>query len=241
MLLGIRKKGRLFLSCPKLALLLGSLVAIMRISLSEIWNFVDLIGKEEKGWSYSLKAADVSINDIEQSVLFDLRSDETYDTELLPEIFTFREILWQPDVFTNAQMSLPGIRILKAYCEEYGDRMKDASNPVISIYKELILGLAANCEQAAKSLESNTQEGSVATTLGHLRRQSFPIIKFFIYHPKNRPDYYRDALNRLNYAVKVMLTQFHRKYTELEDPYWEVMFAKTVAKKQQKQEIENES
>ncbi|MFY0687839.1 MAG: hypothetical protein JXQ90_11770 [Cyclobacteriaceae bacterium] len=213
----------------------------MRISLSEIWNFVDLIGKEEKGWSYTLKAAEVAIENIDQSVLFELKSDEAYDLELLPEIFTFREILWQPDVFTNAQMSLPGIRILKAYCEESAERMKASPNAVNTIYRELILGLASNCEQAASILESNAEDGVVARTLGQLRRQSFPIIKFFIYHPKNRVDYYRDALNRLNYAVKVMLTQFHRKYTELEDPYWEVSFQKTSSKKPKKEEVESDS
>ena len=42
----------------------------------------------------------------------------------------------------------------------------------------------------------------------------------------NRLDYYRDAVNRLNYAVKVMLTQFNGKYTELADPFWEVTYAK---------------
>jgi len=34
------------------------------------------------------------------------------------------------------------------------------------------------------------------------------------------------ALNRLNYAVKIMLTQFHGRYTELQDPYWEVRYTK---------------
>ena len=90
----------------------------MRVALNEIWNFIDLIDKGEKGWSYTLTAGEVRIENISHETLVALKNDEEYDTELLPELFTFREILWQPDVFTETAMSLPGLRILKAFCEE---------------------------------------------------------------------------------------------------------------------------
>ncbi|MEL7222000.1 MAG: hypothetical protein AAGJ93_11825, partial [Bacteroidota bacterium] len=60
--------------------------------------------------------------------------------------------------------------------------------------------------------------------LGEFRRQCFPIILFFIMHPKNREDYQKDAWNRLNYCVKVQITQFNNKFTELTYPYWEIYF-----------------
>jgi len=49
--------------------------------------------------------------EIANKTLKSLHGDEEYDTELLPSLFTFREILWQPDVFTDAAMSLPSLRI----------------------------------------------------------------------------------------------------------------------------------
>jgi len=52
---------------------------------------------------------------------------------------------------------------------------------------------------------------------------------FFINHSQKRRDYYQDAVNRLNYAVKIMLTQFHGTYTKLQDPYWQVVFMKIFA------------
>ncbi|MDW3197254.1 MAG: hypothetical protein R8G66_33055 [Cytophagales bacterium] len=208
----------------------------MKISLSEIWNFIQMIDQEESGWYYSLTAGNVRIVGLDHTTLLNLRNDENYDTELLPSLFTFREILWQPDVFTEASMSLPGLRILKAYSEECAEQLQEEKSTISEIYAKLILGLSAASEEAIQQLES----GNVPVTkvLRDLRKACFPIIKFFIFHPQNRVDYHSDAVNRLNYAVKVMLTQFYGRYTELEDPYWEISYDKGgengTAKKMQK-------
>ena len=194
----------------------------MKISLSEIWNFSDLIESSEKGWSYNLVVGDFVVKDISHEMLVELKADKSYDTELLPSIFTFREILWQPDVFTESVSSLPGLRILKAHCEKTIEHYDESSVKTFGLYSELLRGLALSCEKAIANLEEG--KSSVNKTLGVFRTEAFPIIKFFIYHPQNRLDYYRDAVNRLNYAVKVMLTQFNGKYTELTDPFWEVIY-----------------
>ena len=127
----------------------------VNITLNEIWNFIELIDHEEHGWSYNLHAANVAIVGINQKVLMELKNDTSYDTELLPEIFTYREILWQPDVFTESSMSLPGLRILKAFCEETSEKYKETGGKSNSIYSDLILGLAKNCELAISAIESD--------------------------------------------------------------------------------------
>ncbi len=196
----------------------------MKIALNEIWNFIDLIDKDERGWAYQLNAANVVIDGLTQKDLLQLKTNGEYDTELLPSLFTFREILWQPDVFTNSSMSLPGLRILKAFCQETADLYTNSDRSVDKIYCQLVLGVADNCEKAVTLLEGEEKEANVTRVLGDFRRDSFPILKFFIYHPQNRLDYYRDAVNRLNYAVKIILTQFYGRYTELSDPYWVIKF-----------------
>ena len=210
----------------------------MKIALSEIWNFSELINSDEQGWSYRLIAGGVLVDSISHEVLIDLKSDGQFDTELLPSIFTFREILWQPDVFTEASKSLPGLRILKAHCEEMVEEYENQKFKTKLLYADLLKGLIMACTQAIASLEQ--EDVSVKKVLGDFRTASFPIVKFFIFHPQNREDYFMDAVNRLNYAVKIMLTQFHGKYTELSDPYWEVIYdhqvksqkAKTTATKE---------
>lgn len=194
----------------------------MKIALNEIWNFLSLMKIQEKGWDYSLVAGEVTVSGLSTAMMLEVKEDEHYDTELLPSLFTFREILWQPDVFTEASMSLPSLRILKAYCEEASAKLVCEERQVNKIYVPLIKGLGNCSGKASEFLEMDGAD--VKKILGQFRNDAFPIVKFFINHPKNRKDYYRDAINRLNYAVKIMLTQFYGRYTELEDPFWLVTF-----------------
>ncbi len=204
----------------------------MRVSLSEIWNFADIIKNDEKGWSFSLHAGDAAVVGITRETLQLLRDDNDFNTELLPEIFTFRDILWQPDIYNDANMSLPSLRILHAYCMEQADTYENSSLELNQIYAKLLKFIGSEAEQAISQLEID--EAKVKSVLGNLRKKTFPIIKFFIGHPRNRLDYYRDAVNRLNYAVKIIITQFNGKYTDLQDPYWEVLFDKKLLTTQEK-------
>lgn len=193
----------------------------MRIPLQEIWNFIELIDADEHGWDFTLEAGIHSVEGIKSDTLKLLKNDEAYDTEILPSLFTFREILWQPDVFREAEMSLAPLRVLKAFCEESVEEMDD-KNEVQVIYRDLLLSMADCCNRAEQEISDG--KARVTDVLGHLRTCSFPIIKFFIYHPMNRNDYYQDAVNRLNYAVKIMLTQFYGQYSELTEPSWVVVY-----------------
>ncbi len=208
----------------------------MKIAFNEIWNFIDLLESSEQGWGYALVAGDVIITNISTDDMLLIKNDTSYDTELLPSIFTFREILWQPDVFTEAGMSMPALRILEAFCEEVCQEYEEKNTAVAKIYKFLLKGIS-NC--SSKTIEA-LEYDSVAEKkiLGNFRTCVFPIIKFFIYHPQNRHDYFQDAQNRLNYAVKIMLTQFYGRYTALEDPYWKVSYSKKK-KETKKENTEN--
>lgn len=192
----------------------------MKISFNEVWEFTALQEPINKGWECELVAGVVSVVGVSALQLKLLQNDETYDTELLPEIFTHRGVLWQPVVHGEADNSLPALRIFNAYCVEVANEYQKSFSSTNYIYASLLLGLARCCQWAIHALET----GSVPlkSAIGEFRVRAFPIVKFFIMHPSNRPDYRFDAVNRLNFAVKIMLTQFHSKYTDLKEPYWEV-------------------
>ncbi len=196
----------------------------MKIDLQEIWNFIELLEAKERNWEFSLEAGIYQIKGIKPSTLISLQKDEGFDTELLPSLFTFREILWQPDVFTESQMSISPLRVLKAFCDE-SIVVLDEKNEVENIYLKLLEGMASCCEKAEAEITGG--KSKVTDVLGQFRTCTFPIVKFFIYHPMNRKDYYEDAMNRLNYAVKIMLTQYYGQYSELTEPYWIASRAKS--------------
>jgi hypothetical protein len=201
----------------------------MRISLQEIWNFIALLEAQEKGWTFTLNTGKWSVENLQPETLLALKEDAGYDTEILPSLFTFREILWQPDVFTKPGQSLPPLRVLKAFCEETVGQL-DGESQVQKLYAELLAGMGHCCEMATQAIE---EEGrNVTDVLGEFRTCTFPIIKFFIFHPMNRKDYFDDACKRLNYAVKIMLTQFYGLYTELAEPYWVINYEKPVKQKE---------
>lgn len=199
----------------------------MRIDLSEIWEFMELApepkGAEEgKFWVYELIAGDISISGLSTDDLLKMKQEEHYDTELLPSIFTFREILWQPNVYTQPTQCVPQLNVLRMFCGEYIQAQQSTEDKKW-LYQNLLAGLEKYCQEAIDAIDQESQlESRVAGILGELRKKAFPIIKFFIFHPMNRKDYQTDALNRLNYAVKIMLTQYHNTYHDLQDPYWNV-------------------
>ncbi|MEO9806330.1 MAG: hypothetical protein ABJF04_23925 [Reichenbachiella sp.] len=201
----------------------------MKIDLNEIWEFMELApkpktAKEGEQWIYELMAGKITISHLKSEDILNLKKEENYDTELLPSIFTFREILWQPNVYTQPALCIPQLNILKVFCEDYVEEMKKEQNGDVWPYFDLLNGLASFCKEALDRIKAENDAGEIRITsiLGDLRKKAFPVIKFFIFHPMNRKDYQTDALNRLNYAVKIMLTQYNNKYYDLLDPYWNV-------------------
>ena len=98
----------------------------MRIDLNEIWEFMELAPAPKKGeWNYELIAGDIDIDELKTEDIQNLKNPDYYDTELLPSIFTFREILWQPNVYKTATQCIPQLNILRAFCEEFEEEFEE--------------------------------------------------------------------------------------------------------------------
>lgn len=190
----------------------------MKIGFNDIWEFLDYTSRSKTNWHFCLKAGDIAIRSLRYKNLASLKNDKNFDPELIYSLFIYREIIWQPNVFVNAERSITPLKVFQAFCEE-----QVARQMLHPVSRELIKGLVIHTKKAIGRLEQNGN-GSTVRVLGEFRRQCFPIMLFFIMHPKNREDYQKDAWNRLNYCVKVQITQFNNKFTELTYPYWEITF-----------------
>ena len=188
----------------------------MKIGFNDIWEFLEYTSGSKTSWHFCLKAGDISIRNLRYKTLASLKNDKNFDPELIYSLFIYREIIWQPNVFVNADKSITPLKIFQSHCEEQLDR--EMLHPIC---KELIKGLIIHTKKAIHRLEENGN-GSTVRVLGEFRRRCFPIMLLFIMHPRNREDYQNDAWNRLNYSAKVQITQFNNKFTELTYPYWEI-------------------
>ncbi|MEM8893795.1 MAG: hypothetical protein AAGC88_04400 [Bacteroidota bacterium] len=192
----------------------------MKLPLSEIWEFLDLLEIKSAVWQFDLIAGEVVHKGLSLDDVVSINEENDYDVELLPSIFTYREILWQPNVYAEPQNCLPSLNLLEAYCKEFV-AANNFDTPRHQLYNYLLTELASFAAKAVSDI-SVQDNPDIARILGDLRNRSFPIIKFFIWHPRNRPEHVQDALKRLNYTVKILLTQYHNNYGQLSDPYWEI-------------------
>ncbi|GEM_PF-484766 len=193
----------------------------MKLPLSEIWEFLDLLDAKPGAWHFDLIAGHVEFKGLSVDDLITINEEDDYDLELLPSIFTYREILWQPNVYAEPQNCLPSLNLLNAYCKEFiAENQKEEARH--RLYNHLLSELSTMAGKAVANITGKDQP-DLARILGDFRNQAFPIVKFFIWHPRNRSEHVQDALKRLNYTVKILLTQYHNDYGQLKDPYWEVV------------------
>ena len=61
----------------------------MKIPLQEIWNFIELIDADEKGFEFTLEAGNYTLSEIKSDTLKKLQDDQEFDTEILPSLFTY--------------------------------------------------------------------------------------------------------------------------------------------------------
>ena len=217
----------------------------MKVLLEEIWEFLEHVPRpvSNKGshWNFDLAAGDIKITNLRREEILGLKDDEHFDPEFLPSIFTFREVLWQPNVYLNPAACLPQLRILKSFCSEYIGSQKVVNNRLIWPQKDLILALASHSGEAIKQVSrvGDESKDKLIPILGAYREKVFPIIKFFVFHPLNRTDYKKDAIHRMNYAVKIMLSEYRNNYLDLADPFWEVSVTSAESAKENSQSTES--
>ncbi len=210
----------------------------MKLPFAEIWPFARLIKGEEASWSFTLVAGDCRWEDVKPALVGEIENDLYYDAELLPNLFTFREIFWQPNVYPTLNACLTGLKLVTNYSAELTLEHGDSDVETRKVYVHLVDYIGKLAQHAHDELSSSAQASDrIPQVLKEFRKQSFPVIMLFIHHPMNRIDYREDALRRVNFMVKTLLDQYQLRFNDLMLPYWEVEKAKPVLEKKPRQEL----
>lgn len=195
----------------------------MKLAFAEIWSFLDIVGDEAHLWSFRLRAGDFLQENITPGLIAQLKEDAFYDPEILPNLFTFREIFWQPNVYPTLNACLTGLKLVANYSHELTEQLDGTEEPTVRLYTELVHHIGQLAVQANEMLSADeTAAEKLPAVLGEFRKQAFPVIMLFIHHPMNRADYKEDALRRINFMVKTLIEQYQLRFNDLLLPHWEL-------------------
>ena len=195
----------------------------MKLPFTEVWSFFKLVKDMEASWRFKLVAGNCVWENASQSLVQQLEDDSYYDVELLPNLFTFREIFWQPNVYPSLNACLTGLKLVANYSDELKDEQGSSGEETRKLYVHLVSHVGKLAEEAHESLSRVEQASEhIPAVVGEFRKQAFPVIMLFIHHPMNRVAYKEDALRRINFMVKTLLEQYQLRFNDLMLPYWEI-------------------
>jgi hypothetical protein len=195
----------------------------MKLDFGEIWSFLKIVGEEASEWSFNLVAGNFVSEEVPLTLIHQLESDPYYDAEMLPNLFTFREIFWQPNVYSTLNACLTGLKLVANYSNELTEEYANSTQETQQLYVHLVKHIGELARQANEQLAGSEQASDqIPSVLGEFRKQSFPVIMLFIHHPMNRVDYKEDALRRVNFMVKTLIEQYQLRFNDLLLPHWEL-------------------
>ncbi len=86
-------------------------------------------------------------------------------------------------------------------------------------YAELIQKLE---DETKLALDKTTnEETKLSRILGRFRKNIYPTIKFLLEHPANHPQIKFEAVLRQDFMAKTLFNEYHVKFSDLIEPYWE--------------------
>ena len=195
----------------------------MKLAFTEVWSFLKLIQGAEESWWLKLVAGNCVWENASHSLVQQLENDSYYDVELLPNLFTFREIFWQPNVYPSLNACLTGLKLVANFSDELKEEYSNSGEETRKLYVHLVNHIGKLAEEAHEMLSKGDQaDEQIPPVVGEFRKQSFPVIMLFIHHPMNRASYREDALRRVNFMVKTLLVQYQLRFNDLMLPYWEI-------------------
>ena len=193
----------------------------MRLPFEEIWAAMEIIPQFFLRCRLDLCLGDYRFSNISEETLLHLQEEESCDKELLPVLFSEREIFWQP----NLQPSLPAwytrFNTFIVFINQYVDLLKRNDSPVDYLYAAVLHDLKTKARRVQKSFTeaSNTSSQSQLQSLLRFRIATYPHVLFFMYHPYMPVAEVYTTKKRLDLMIQ-SIPRTHRLLQLLTEPCW---------------------
>ncbi|MCZ6694896.1 MAG: hypothetical protein O6939_13405 [Bacteroidetes bacterium] len=215
----------------------------MKLEIAEIWNFLKLrIDQSTQSISFNLAAADFKLENLSSETIKALKNKEDYHEEVLTSIFINREILWQPNVYDKVEICISNLNIFSSFCQDAIDQLTNSDQPIDQFYNQIFQFLSSISQETVNVFQESIQDSKanvkiapsedstyvnpksyIPRILGRFRKKAFPVIQVFIGLLPQGNLVRRSALNRMDFAVQVIINQYNLKYSDVIDPFWEVV------------------
>ncbi len=209
----------------------------MKVSLSEIWNTLEVIDSDKIN-QINLVLGNHQVTNVKTEVILKIKNGVDYDTELLPDLFTNSEITWQPNEYASHKDCLAGLNILKHQCEVQMISFSALKTDPGNFYTQLIQKLEDEAKLAVNKITN--EETKLSRILGRFRKNIYPSVKFLLEHPANHPQIKFEAVLRQDFMAKTLFNEYHVKFSDLVEPYWELWIGKEPPKVVEVQSQETE-
>jgi len=212
----------------------------MRLSVGEIWSFLDLqVEIDGNARGLNLNAGGLFLENISIETVKSIQANQEYHGEILEGLFINREILWQPNVYDRVQVCITNLSLFSVFCQEEIERFTVDERSGHELYTHLLeylsqLGQAAigkfskvldEAEKTKTEDEDSIHDpkNKIPRILGNFRKECFPVIKIFVELLPPSDLARINAQHRMDFAVQIIINQYNLKYSDIKNPYWEVV------------------
>jgi len=215
----------------------------MKLEIAEIWNFLKLkIDASVQEINFSLRAGEFGLDDLSVKTIEALKDRVDYHEEVLTSIFINREIIWQPNVYDKVEICISNLNIFSSFCQDAIDQLANSDKPIDQFHHEIFQFLSTLSQETVNVFQESIQKSKenvrvapsedsayvnpksyIPRILGRFRKKAFPVIQVFIGLLPQGNLVRRSALNRMDFAVQVIINQYNLKYSDVIDPFWEVV------------------
>jgi len=207
----------------------------MKLAVGEISHFFKL--EPGENFQIELVAGKLRIDGLNKKIITALQSNTDYLDEILNALFINREIIWQPNVYNNIDVCITNLNVFSVFAEEELEKISH-NKPSASFYKKVYNFLIEKCKESitvfsnaktqinaddqAANIKPSSQD-TIQAILGIFRKEVLPVIKVFIELSPDGRLAKRQALHRMDFAIEVVINQYNLKYSDIINPYWEII------------------